>query len=174
MNARVFFGFAFFGIFALSGCDNGQRQNESAVSPSPSATSENLPAGGSATAIASVTKNVFEDAIDPFTGSREKWSQFTDNGGLNSQNDFYGMPVQGISVQWTDGKTVRMALMTVSKSVSPKQIREALNKSCQTAEADWQRQDGALTKGEVHNGKIKCDYLTNDSASNYDVAISVE
>jgi hypothetical protein len=123
---------------------------------------------------ASSSKNLLEDAIDPFTGSREKWSEFTDNGGLNHVNDFYGMSVEGITVQWKDNISLRLAVMNVSKAMAPKKIREALNRACKTNESDWQKEDGALTRGEVHNGKIRCDYITNDGSRTMEVAITIE
>lgn len=116
---------------------------------------------------------LLEAAIDPFAGTIEKWSEFKDVGGLNKNNYFYGVPLVGLQVQWHEGKTVRLALMYVSKSVSPKEIRAALNKACRTKESDWKKVDGALIKGNVTNGNVECSYLTNDTAINYDVAIQV-
>ena len=118
------------------------------------------------------SKNMLEAAIDPFTGSQDLWNEFRDKGGLNNTSNFYGIPVAELSVQWHEGK-VKMALMNVSKAVSPSDIRTALSKACAVTEKDWVKKTGALVTGKVQNGNIVCDYLTNDSATNYDVVITV-
>lgn len=79
----------------------------------------------------------------------------------------------GVNAQWKQGNQLQTALITVNKNVSPKAIRQALNKVCGTKEQDWVKQDGALIKGEVINGNINCSYLTNSEARNCDVVIKV-
>jgi hypothetical protein len=121
----------------------------------------------------SAPKNNLEAAIDPVSGSSELWDMFVDNGGLNGISNYYGMQVQGINVQWHQGK-VKIALMNVSKSVAPVTVRSALSKGCGVQDSDWSIETGSLIKGNARNGKIECSYLTNDSARNYDVVIQVD
>ena len=123
--------------------------------------------------IVSSPKNLLEDAIDPVVGNKEKWGAFTDAGGLNNTNYFHGIPVESIKIQWKANKTIDTVVMSITKAVSPRAIRESLNAACGTTERSWVKEDGALTKGIASNGKIRCDYLTNSSASYYDVAIMI-
>ncbi len=124
-------------------------------------------------AMAARAKNVFEEAIDPFTGSREKWSTFKDEGGLNKVSDFYGLPVSSVNVSFKDDTSIKFFLLAVRKSVAPKDVRAALNVVCKTKETDWTKEDGYLTKGDAVNGNLTCSYLTNNESRNYDVSITV-
>jgi hypothetical protein len=125
--------------------------------------------------IGKVSLNILETAVNPYSGNKQKWDEFVDNGGLNKENNFHGISVRGATVEWHgDTKGLKAILFNVSKSVAPADIRRALNQACRTDESSWIKESGALTTGEVINGKVKCRYLTNETASSYDVSIDVE
>lgn len=117
-------------------------------------------------------KSSFEAAIDPYTGSKSLWDKFVDNGGLNSDSNYYGIPVREVNIQWHEEK-IKLVLMIVSKSVAPAMIRRALSKGCGVAESNWQTETGNLIRGVAKKGNLECSYLTNDAARNYDVSIQL-
>ena len=154
---------AFIGILVLA----TSKTNESTQDNVPSHQADNLAKSNS-------SKNLLEEALDPFTSSNQKWSEFVDNGGLNNENDFYGMPVGSINASRKSDGSLSLAIMYVSRSVAPKSIRLALNQACKTKESDWSIEDEISLKGEARNGNVNCMYITSDvPTSDYEVSIRV-
>ena len=106
-----------------------------------------------------VGKNPFEDAVDPQTGSREKWRAWVDDGGLNKLSDFYGLDIRNVNVTWNQGKVESLAMFT-SKTHSPKDVRKAMSKICGGADSDWEREENwARHMGKLENSTATCRYL---------------
>ena len=114
--------------------------------------------------------NLLEQVVSPLTGTRALWNKFKDEGGLDSNSDFYGLNITNISVKFIDDK-VSFALLNTSKSTAPKQIRASLANVCKGRDDDWKFENGSLTKGEILSGGVTCSYLTNDTARNYDIVL---
>lgn len=155
---------AFIGILVLA----TSKTNESTQDNVPSHQADNLAKSNS-------SKNLLEEALDPFTSSNQKWSEFVDNGGLNNESHFYGMPVSHVSTSRNSDGTLSLAIMYVKRSIAPKSIRLALNQACKTKESDWRIEDEISLRGEAHNGDLACMYITSDvPTSDYEVSMQIK
>jgi len=108
------------------------------------------------------SRNLLEDSIDPKFGSRIKFSKFIDEGGLNTQSTFYGLNIKSLQGQWTSSGTPKVIVMRISGATSPKSIRTALNKVCNSNHDDWHISDVVNKNGNVTNGQLNCAYISDD------------
>ncbi|NPT46879.1 hypothetical protein GNZ12_37350, partial [Paraburkholderia sp. 1N] len=126
------------------------------------------------TARASSQRNMLESALDPFAPNRKLFDQFRDQGGLNAENSFYGLPVEGVVVQWERSGAYSTAIMNVPGSVSPAQVRTALSAACKAPPAAWTYKIDPWPFGTVRNGAITCTYVGSERSSSLEVSIGRE
>ena len=119
------------------------------------------------------TMTLLEQAANPMTGTRALWSKFIDEGGLNYNNNFYGLEVTNINVQF-EGEKIKLALLNVSSSVAPKTIRSALANVCKIKDEEWKIKNDSLIKGEAATSNMSCSYLTNNGSKSYDIVIGIK
>lgn len=81
-------------------------------------------------------KNMLEEAIDPDTGSLEKWNRYMAAGGLNKASSFYGMAVSEVKPVW-DGNKLKEFILTIDSYYPPSRVQAAMNKACAVSDSDW-------------------------------------
>jgi hypothetical protein len=81
--------------------------------------------------------NPFEEAFNPFTGTKEKAFKFRDEVGLEKSHNFYGVEVSDFkSTFQTTGMLEHLAI-TVDYGTTPAAMRNALAKACQSDSAEF-------------------------------------
>jgi hypothetical protein len=104
-------------------------------------------------------KNAFEAAVDPVSGSKQKWNEWSDNGGLNKLDDFYGLKITEVNVTWRDGKVSGLIMFT-SQTHSPKDVRKAMANICGGSDSDWKLDDNWARKMGMYQGPTAtCRYI---------------
>jgi len=108
-------------------------------------------------------KNAFEAAVDPISGSEQKWREWADNGGLNKLNDFYGLKITEANVTWRNGKVSGLIMFT-SQTHSPKDVRKAMVNICGGSDSDWKLEDNWDRKMGMYRGPSStCRYISDRS-----------
>lgn len=88
-------------------------------------------------------ESLMTQALDPFTGNKEKINKWRDIGGLNSDggNIFHGIKIESISYRFENGtepKRMRSIEGRAYPEESPEKIRKALSKACRISESNFQ------------------------------------
>ena len=81
--------------------------------------------------------NSFEDAFNPFTGSKEKATKWRDQGGLDKQKNFYGVNIVSITSRFQENGMPASLRMEVDSGTSPESMRNALAKACQANSSEF-------------------------------------
>lgn len=124
--------------------------------------------------IACGSKNAFESAIDPKDGNEAKWAKWSDDGGLNKLNDFYGVKISEVNVTWRKEK-VKTVIMYASKSYAPKEVRAALSKVCGGGDSEWKiSDDWGRVMGMYESAAISCRYIAMSGDSKWELSYSLK
>jgi hypothetical protein len=99
-------------------------------------------------------------SLDVKTGSKDIFSKFQDQGGLNSDNNMYGVyvnAIRGLSYKQNGG--IKSAVLFLELGTAPAKIRQALNEVCYVNDSDWIIDSrGEPLTGKANRDGIKCEY----------------
>jgi len=105
--------------------------------------------------------NPLEEAVDPLTGTKDKWDKFASAGGLKSVSSFHGMHVSKLEPAW-NGEKLTSFVMEVDPSLSSGAVKSAMNQACGTSDADWKIMNQEVVAGKeavialAVKGKVAC------------------
>lgn len=99
------------------------------------------------------------NALDPFTGTKEKIRKWRDVGGINSEggNIFFGIKMESMSYRFEEGNEpnrMRSIEGQAYSDESPANIRKALAKACRISESSFEISSNGI------GGKAKSDDLS--------------
>ena len=119
-----------------------------------------------------IEKNLLEKSIDIKSGNKKNWDAFKDEGGLNKQNNLYGLSVTSLSVTWNSqtGDFSGALMQAMSSDTSPKDVRIALSKVCGLEESDWTVRNDYEPTGTAKKDGVTCYYIF--SRNTVDISIS--
>ena len=125
-------------IFLLTSCD---RQGSSITTKS-----------------SSVRLNSLEQTMTLGIAKKTDWNKFVDSGGLNKNNNLYGISITSISASWAENGDLKSAMMNASSSTPPEDIRKALTKACGVSAGDWAYESSPIPSGKVGSQNVTCLY----------------
>lgn len=86
------------------------------------------------------------------------WNKFVDSGGLNKNNNLYGISITSISASWAGNGELKSAMMKASNAVAPADVRKALTKACGVSDGDWVYESSPIPNGRVSSTNVTCLY----------------
>ena len=106
--------------------------------------------------------NKLEQILDFELGTQAAFTDFGEDGGLNSESRWYGIDISNMEIQWSakDGKPKFIALIP-NRLNTIKQIRNAINLFCNLQESDWVKENivaGRRAESTAKNQKCNASY----------------
>jgi hypothetical protein len=119
-----------------------------------------------------IEKNLLEKAIDIKSGNKKIWDAFKDEGGLNKQNNLYGLSITSLSVTWNSqtGNFTGALMQAMNSNTSPKEVRIALSKVCDLEDSDWVIRSDYEPTGTAKKNGVTCYYIF--ARNTVDISIS--
>jgi hypothetical protein len=105
--------------------------------------------------------NRLEAATSPFGGRKSAWAPFQEAGGLDAQDQWFGLSLRSVELRYDrDGNVIEFAGSAERASTPVARIRQAINGLCGLAETDWERQvRDDFVSGQAENERCKAVYL---------------
>lgn len=94
--------------------------------------------------------NALEETFHPLTGSKVKFENFQDIGGLNKSNMFFGLTVKEVVATFTAAGSINEVSFRISRTIPASDLRAAMSKLCEVQESQWEVQ-----RGDYQSGKVK-------------------
>jgi hypothetical protein len=90
--------------------------------------------------------NPLETALDFEKGTKEFWTDFKEEGGLEKFNNWYGIQVAGLTLQRGGDGLISSFILNVNpySTVTIKQLRATINAYCGLTNADWKNDDMSM------------------------------
>lgn len=112
------------------------------------------------------SRTPFERAFDPYVGTRARYDQWNDEGGLNHPNyqearrfqDFYSVNINSISVKYGGNGGKISYFEAITRASSPRQVREALAKACRLPANSFEDDGTGDISAKGEGGRLICTY----------------
>ncbi|MBT8621505.1 hypothetical protein [Polynucleobacter paneuropaeus] len=102
--------------------------------------------------------NTLEKTMTLGVSKEADWNKFVDTGGLNRNNNLYGISITSINASWTENGDLKSAMMKASSTVSPEDVRKALTRACGVTMNDWVFESSPIPSGKANSQNITCLY----------------
>lgn len=102
--------------------------------------------------------NSLEQTMTLGVSKETDWNKFVDSGGLNKNNNLYGISITSISASWAGNGDLKSAMMKASRDIAPEDIRKALTRACGVSMNDWVHESSPIPSGRVNSQNITCLY----------------
>ena len=118
------------------------------------------------TTFALAQENPLEAALNMKTGTKDKFDDFQDAGGLNKYSTLYGLNILGIDgVSYNPSGGAKEVNITVPNSYSAANLRKILEKLCNVDASSWELKRGDFQSGKAKGRTCEVLYLPNNSQS---------
>ena len=118
------------------------------------------------TTFAIAQENPLEAALNMKTGTKDKFEDFRDAGGLNKYSTLYGLNITGIDgVSYNPSGGAKEVNITIPNSYSAADLRKLLEKVCSIDSSSWELKRGEFQSGKAKGSTCEVLYLPNDSRS---------
>lgn len=117
--------------------------------------------------------NLLEKALDKSQGNHESWNKLIEEGGLDRNNNWYGLSVNEVqTTKNRDTGLLKNIILSIPRNTKSSDIRRVLNDICDTTDSDWEtRVVNSVASGEAENETCSVSYAAL-SKNNHIVMIS--